>query len=150
MYVDVGCNGRVSDRGVVTTDAACTKHCKLPSLIFPTTPLPGQKQPLPCFFAPDNAWPRDITLQYKPFPFKGIVNCRLSIADRILENMFGIIANTFRDPRKSLTQSLHKHCQYCASSLCSAQFSAVNTRTAVFLRVSTNWIIDTKCTDRHS
>jgi len=83
----------------------------------------------------------------KPYAFKDepapnrIFNYRLSRACRIVEYLCGIIANRFCVLRKTLIQNPHKHCKYCASSLCSVQFSDVNTRTTDFL--SKIWIIDT-------
>jgi hypothetical protein len=69
MYVDVDCNGRVSDGGVFKTcslyEALETGTTKLP----PAIPLPGRTQQVPYFFVADDAFAmRHYTL--KPYPFK--------------------------------------------------------------------------------
>ena len=109
--------------------------------LLPAIPLSVQTQPVPYFFAADDAFAMRHYIM-KSYLFKDetapnrIFNHRLSRARRIVENVFGLIANRFLVQRKSLIQSPHKHCKYCASSLCSAQFSDVNTRiTASYLQV---------------
>jgi hypothetical protein len=135
--------------GFFTRDAAYTKHWKLAFLSFPPTiPLPGQTQQVRYFFAADDAFAMRHYIM-KPYPFKDesapnrIFNYWLSRTRRIVENMFGIIANRYHVLRKPLIQNPHRHCKYCASGLCSAQYSDVNTRTDF---LSTVWIIDTKIT----
>jgi len=110
LYVDVGCNGRVSDGGVFNRcslyHALETGTVGLPLAI----PLPGQAQPVPYFFVADDAFAM-INYIMKPYPFKDqlapnqIFNYQLSRARRIVENVFGIIANRFRVLRKPLIQS---------------------------------------------
>ena len=69
LYVDVGCNGRVSE-GVVFNRCSLyhaleTGTVELP----PAIPLPGRTQPVPYFFVADDAFPmRNYII--KPYPFK--------------------------------------------------------------------------------
>ena len=110
LYVDVGCNGRVSDGGVFNRcslyHALETGTVELP----PAIPLPGRTQPVPYFFVADDAFAMRNYIM-KPYPFKDqpapnrIFNYRLSRARRIVENVFGIIANRFRVLRKPLIQN---------------------------------------------
>ncbi|GFG28312.1 hypothetical protein Cfor_11327 [Coptotermes formosanus] len=110
MYVDVGCNGRVSDGGVFNTcslyEALESGTTKLP----PAIPLPGQTQPVPHFFVADDAFAVRHYIM-KPYPFKDqpapnrIFNYRLSRARRIVENVFGVIANRFLVLRKPIIQN---------------------------------------------
>jgi len=110
LYVDVGCNGRVSDGGVF-------KRCSLYHALEIGTvelplviPLPGWTQPIAYFCVADDAF---VTRNYimKPYPFKDqpapnqIFNYRLSRACRIVENVFRIIANRFRVLRKPMIQN---------------------------------------------
>jgi hypothetical protein len=69
LYVDVGCNGRVSDRGVFNRcslyHALETGTVELP----PAIPLPGCTQPVPHFFAAYDAFAMRKYIM-KPYPFK--------------------------------------------------------------------------------
>jgi len=134
LYVDVSYNGRVSDGGVFNRcslyHALQIGTVELP----PAIPLPGLTQPVPYFCVADDVFAMRNYIM-KPYPFKDqpapnqIFNYQLSRACRIVD-VFGIIANRFR--------VLRGHCKYCASSLCSAQLSDVNTGITLFL--STAWI----------
>lgn len=109
-YVDVGCNGRVSDGGVFDNcslrEGLENGTIKLPE----AEPLPGREVPLPYVFVADDAFAMR-TYILKPYPFRDqpapnrIFNYRLSRARRIVENAFGIIANRFRVLRNPI--SLH-------------------------------------------
>ena len=109
LYVDVGSNCRVSDGGIVNRCSLYhvleTGTVELP----PAIPLPGWAQPVPYFFVADDAFAMRNYLM-KPYPFKDqpapkrIFNYRLSRARRIVENVFGIIANRFCVLRKPLIQ----------------------------------------------
>ena len=100
-YVDVGCNGRISDGGVLKNSslhpALEENTLNLPS----PEPLPGNSDPIPYMIVADDAFPLK---QYilKPYSQHGltnekrIYNYRLSRARRIVENAFGILANRFR------------------------------------------------------
>jgi hypothetical protein len=110
LYVDVGCNGRVSDGGVFSS---CSLHHALDigtAELPPAIPLPGWTQPFPYFFVADYAFAmRNYIME--PYPFKDeparnrLFNYQLSRARRIVENVFGIIANRFRVLRKPLIQN---------------------------------------------
>ena len=109
IYVNVGCNGRVSDGGVSNS---CSLYQALETGIFmlpPTIPLLCRTQPFPNFFVANNAF---AMRQYimKPCPFKGqpapncIFNYQLCRARRTVENVFGITVNRFCVLRKPLIQ----------------------------------------------
>ena len=101
IYVDVGCNGRISDGGVF-------KNC---SLYHPMEAnnlnmnskcrLPGIDTDVPYAFVADDAFPLK-TYILKPYgqpnltKQKRVFNYRLSRSRRIVENAFGILANRFR------------------------------------------------------
>jgi hypothetical protein len=69
LYVDVGCNGRVSDRGVFNR---CSLYHALENgtvELPPAIPLPGRTQTVPYFFVADDAFAmRNYVM--KPCPFK--------------------------------------------------------------------------------
>lgn len=98
IYVDVGCNGRVSDGGVIdnTTfyDKLLGKALKLPSSDRTTSNMNF-------VFVADDAFALHENI-LKPFPEKSlskeqrIFNYRLSRARRTVENAFGILCNRFR------------------------------------------------------
>lgn len=64
-------------------------------------PLPFRTRPVPFVIAADAAFPLSTHI-LKPFPFRqmskeqSIFNYRLSRARRVVENVFGILANRFR------------------------------------------------------
>ncbi|KAK5639766.1 hypothetical protein RI129_010577 [Pyrocoelia pectoralis] len=100
-YIDVGCNGRVSDGGVFAR-STLSHSIKTNKLNFPAEqPLPGRTKPLPFVIVADAAFPLSYNI-LKPFPFRNmsehqrIFNYRLSRARRVVENAFGILANRFR------------------------------------------------------
>lgn len=108
LFVDVGCQGRISDGGVF-------KHCVLHKLIeekklaIPaSSPLPGRCYNTPYVIVADEAFPLKENIM-KPFSGihkKGtkerIFNYRLSRARRVVENVFGICSSIFRILRKPI------------------------------------------------
>ena len=101
IYVDIGCNGRVSDGGVFR-NSSLSKALEENTLhIPPPQPLPNQSFSLPYMIVADDAFPLKEYIQ-KPFsqvgltPQRRIYNYRLSRARRVVENAFGILANRFR------------------------------------------------------
>jgi len=108
IFVDAGCQGRISDGGVFQ-DCQLNKKLKSNSLGLPLlAPLPGRRKEIPFFFIGDGAFPLTDNIM-KPFPGlfskgtpKRIYNYRLSRARRVVENVFGIISSVFRVLRKPL------------------------------------------------
>lgn len=103
LYLDVGCQGRISDGGVFS---CTTLHEKMNNgtLGLPQPfPLPGREKPVPYVFVADDAFPLSRNL-IKPYPGRNtgllsperIFNYRLSRGRRIIENVFGIWAMKFR------------------------------------------------------
>ncbi|CAH1987872.1 unnamed protein product [Acanthoscelides obtectus] len=98
IYVNVGCNGRISDGGVIETtkfyDKLLEKALKLPS--NETT-----INKMNFVFVADDAFALNENI-LKPFPDRNlskeqiIFNYRLSRARRTVENAFGILSNRFR------------------------------------------------------
>ncbi|XP_074026329.1 uncharacterized protein [Leptinotarsa decemlineata] len=98
IYVSVGCNGRVSDGGVLETTTFYDK------LMQGTLGLPSKestKENMTFVFVADDAFALHEHI-VKPFPQKNltpderIFNYRLSRARRTVENAFGILSNRFR------------------------------------------------------
>ena len=101
IYVNVGCNGRISDGGVFRASSLSTAlSSDLLGIPTPRSPN-GCETVLPYVIVADDAFPLKNNLM-KPYPFRGlsrekrIFNYRLSRARRIVENAFGILANRFR------------------------------------------------------
>ncbi|XP_033971401.1 uncharacterized protein LOC117470684 [Trematomus bernacchii] len=117
LYVDVGCNGRISDGGVFggcsLQDALENRTCNIPA----PAPLPASDQAVCYHIVADEAFPLKEHLMkhlkehlmkhlkehlMKPYPNRRlaveerIFNYRLSRARRVVENAFGILANRFR------------------------------------------------------
>lgn len=104
IYLDVGCQGRISDGGVFKYT---TLHEKINNgtlgLPQPTS-LPGRENPVSFVFVADDAFPLSRNLM-KPYPGYNnrslsradrIFNYRLSRARRIIQNVSGIWAVKFR------------------------------------------------------
>ena len=100
-FVDVGCNGRVSDGGVFKQCALSNALEQNTLNIPPPQQLPHREKPVPYVVVADAAFPIKSYIM-KPYPFrnmdlqKRIYNYRLSRARRIVENAFGILSNRFR------------------------------------------------------
>lgn len=101
LYIDVGCNGRVSDGGVFGN---CSFQRALDNneLNLPIPkPLPGRQVEVPFVLVADDAFRMQKHL-LKPYPGKSlsgrqrIFNYRLSRARRIVENAFGIMSKRFQ------------------------------------------------------
>ena len=106
-YVDVGCNGRISDGGVFQ-NCSIYEGLEHGTLHLPgSKPLPNRSKAVPYCFVADDAFAMKPYI-LKPYPYHGqpapnrIFNYRLSRARRIVENSFGIIANKFRVLRKPM------------------------------------------------
>lgn len=101
LYVDIGCNGRVSDGGVWDNTLISSR------IVTDTAGLPSDGKPqgsdrmLPYVFVADDAFPLQRHI-LKPFSHQTqsneerIFSYRLSRARRTAENSFGILANRFR------------------------------------------------------
>lgn len=101
IYIDVGCNGRISDGGVFNKCSfAQAMNCKKLNLP-PDIPLPGREKPVPFVVVADDAFAMRTNVM-KPFPgrmlsvIQRVHNYRLSRARRVVENAFGILAARFR------------------------------------------------------
>lgn len=101
LYVDIGCNGRISDGGVF-------KNCNIYQMfeqqkmnIPEPIELPGTNFKCPYLLVADDAFQLK-TYILKPYSQIGltrekrIFNYRLSRARRVVENAFGILSNRFR------------------------------------------------------
>ena len=111
LFVDVGCQGRISDGGVYRS-SAFYKALENGSLNLPDpAPLPKSKEPEWMFDQCDKPIPYVLVVVaafplgrhcMKPFPQSNlsdrnrIFNYRLSRMRRVSENVFGIWGNTFR------------------------------------------------------
>ena len=103
-YIDIGCNGRVSDGGVLRDSTLGTtlfgEHSDMLNIPSPG-PLPGRVHAVSFVVVGDNAFPLRNNLM-KPYPLRNlsseqhVFNYRPSRARRVVENVFGIFANRFR------------------------------------------------------
>lgn len=106
IFVDVGCNGRVSDGGVFSR-CALSSALENNTLSFPApAPLPGTDTILPHVVA-DDAFPlrknimKPFSTRNQPAPNR-IFNYRLSRARRVVENTFGLLSQVFRIFRRPI------------------------------------------------
>lgn len=108
MFVDVGCQGRLSDGAVFKNTELFTRIHNDQLNCPPDEPLPERKKPVPFVFVGDDAFGLTKRIM-KPFPGqhdKGsklrIFNYRLSRARHVVENTFGILASVFRVLRRPM------------------------------------------------
>lgn len=114
IYVNVGCQGRISDGGVFK-NTNLWKRLENKSLNWPEPiSLPGPSSPVPYVLVADDAFALSENIM-KPYPVhqtKGskekIFNYRLSRARRVSENVFGIMSSIFRVLRKPMLLSPEK------------------------------------------
>ncbi|XP_030760537.1 protein ALP1-like [Sitophilus oryzae] len=108
IFVNAGCQGRISDGGVFANTTLKSLIAKNDLNLPEASPLPGRSNPVPYAFIGDDAF----TLQpHLLKPYAGlhdrgsgerIFNYRISRARRIVENAFGIISSVFRVLRKPM------------------------------------------------
>jgi hypothetical protein len=106
MFVDAGCQGRISHSGVcMNTELYKELETKTSRLSQPVT-LNGREKSVSYFFIGDEAFPLSENLM-KVYPGqhpKGskeqIFNYRISRARRVIENVFGLASSVFRVHRK--------------------------------------------------
>lgn len=108
LFVDIGCQGRISDGGVFSnTELYKLMQQKRLNLPAPT-PLNSREEDVPFFFIGDEAFAMAENLMkvYPGYYTKGskqrIFNYRLCRARRVVENVFGIASAVFRILRKPL------------------------------------------------
>ncbi|XP_071961474.1 uncharacterized protein [Antedon mediterranea] len=103
LYIDVGCNGRISDGGVLRNSTlwqALTSESNMLNIPEPCK-LPGSDIVTPHVILADDAFPLHRNIM-KPYPQRGLsrekraYNYRLSRGRRVVENVFGHLANRFR------------------------------------------------------
>ena len=97
IYADVGCNGRISDGGVLR-NSTLSKAISTNLLNIPgTCTLDDRKQKY--VIVADDVFPL-MENPMKPYPIRGPSKAQriyyLIRARRIVENVFGILANRFR------------------------------------------------------
>nr|XP_034194607.1 uncharacterized protein LOC117610879 [Osmia lignaria] len=115
LYVDVGCQGRISDGGVFKT-SELSKKIRRNSLGLPEkSVLPNRTKEIPYVFIGDEAFALTENL-IKPFSgtynkksAERIFNYRLSRARRVVENVFGISSAVFRVLRKPMLLGVREH-----------------------------------------
>jgi len=107
LFVDIGCQGRISDGGVFK-NSELNKKIESGKLNLPSpVPLPGKNVDIPFVILADGAFAltNHIMKPYSGTYDKGIkervFNYRLSRARRTVENAFGISSAVFRVLRKS-------------------------------------------------
>lgn len=101
IFVDVGCNGRISDGGVYNNSVLSSLVTQNSLNFPPPAQLPNTNITTPFTFVADDAFPLQSHIM-KPYSKRDlsdvhkVFNYRLSRARRVVENAFGIMANRFR------------------------------------------------------
>ena len=153
LYVDIGCNGRVSDGGVFK-NSSLYAALENNTLHLPNRKaLPGQSQPMPYTIVADDAFPlKDYLL--KPYSLSGLTiqnrvfNYRLSRARRIVENAFGILANRFRIFMAPIALKPEK--VEAITLACCSLHNFLRTRIGARCAYTPSSILDSKDSETHS
>lgn len=102
LYVNVGCQGRISDGGVFRNTTYYKKLANNELNLPRDKALPGRTTPIPHVLVADDAFPltRNIMKRYPTDLHRGspkrVFNYRLSRARHCAENAFGLLASVFR------------------------------------------------------
>ncbi|CAH2021440.1 unnamed protein product [Acanthoscelides obtectus] len=108
IFVDCGCQGRISDGGVYRNTNLYKQICRKELGFPPPDCLPLKVTPLPYVLVADSAFAltENMMKPYAGTHNKGskerVFNYRLSRARRIVENVFGIMSAVFRVLRKPM------------------------------------------------
>ncbi|XP_036320482.1 protein ALP1-like [Rhagoletis pomonella] len=119
VMVDIGCNGRVSDGGVLFYTKFSERLQQNRLNIPEWTPLPNTSESFPHVFIGDEAFALGPNIM-KPYPQKRVsqeeqlFNKRLSKARCVIECAFGILANKFGVFQKAISLSPQKDSNYQA------------------------------------
>jgi hypothetical protein len=118
LYVDVGCNGRISDGGVFA-NCSLSKALENNTLNIPQPKLlRGQSNSVPFVIVADDAFPLKTYLM-KPFPFRNQPGPnRISLARRVVENAFGLLSVRFRVLRKHIELDPEKTTKIVLATCC--------------------------------
>lgn len=112
IYVNVGCNGRISDGGVLR-QSNLMKIVEDAANNFQFEKTIGNGRLLPYVIVADNAFALNKHLM-KPYPFRNLeskkqtFNYRLSRARHTVEHAFGILASRFRVLQTTICLNSHK------------------------------------------
>ena len=109
IYVDIGCNGRISDGGVFsrTNLYKYLEDNSNPLHIPEPQALPGRNKIIPYYFVGDDAFSLKKYMM-KPYPYRGmnlkqrVYNYRQSRARITVENAFGILSSRFQIFKKPM------------------------------------------------
>lgn len=108
LFVDVGCQGRISDGGVFNDSILKTKIDNDSLNLPPPKVLQGTNYIVPHYFVADSAFPlgshimKPYSGQHAKGSMKRVFNYRLSRSRRVVENAFGIVSSVFRVLRKPM------------------------------------------------
>lgn len=106
-YIDVSNYGRIADGGVFNNSTLYISLEPESLHLPPSQPLPGREQAVPFTMVADEAFPLKPNIM-KPYSARmlnkeqRLYNYRLSRARRIVENVFGILANRFGIFKKTI------------------------------------------------
>lgn len=112
IYIDVGCNGRTNDAGVLL-QSDLKKVINKAHECFPKDKIVGNGRRLPYVIIGDDAFPLQKHIM-KPYSYKTniksrqIFNLRLSRARHVVEQAFGILSNRFKIFQKKMNLSVEK------------------------------------------
>lgn len=112
LYINVGCNGRISDGGVLR-ESNLTQLIEEAAQNFSLEKTIGNGRTLPYVIVADSAFPLRKNIM-KPYPHrsleepKRVFNARLSRARHTVEHAFGILASRFRVLPTTINLGSHK------------------------------------------
>lgn len=138
IFVDIGCQGRISDGGVFKHTSLYRKLME-DSLHLPMDKLlPEINKNMPYVFVADDAFPltKRIMKPYSGIHEKGTMqrkfNYHLSRARRVVENVFGIVSAVFRVLRKPMLLEPEKAQYVVMATVCLHNFLRKSTSRNIY------------------
>ena len=138
LFVDIGCQGRISDGGIFKNTKLYTQIMNGTMSLPEMAPLPGRRTQVPYVLLADEAFAlhnnvmKPYTGNHKKGTIERIYNYRHCRARRVVENAFGILSVVFRVLRKPMLLSPEKATIIVATTIYLHNFLRNNTSRNIY------------------
>lgn len=146
IYINVGCNGRCHDAGVLL-QSDLKEVLDDPENHFPADKVIGNGRKLPYVIVGDDAFPLRKHIM-KPYPYstrvrgRKIFNIRISRARHVVEQAFGILANRFRIFQTKINMKV-ENVEFVTKTCC-VLHNMLSKRSATYLLPSGETVVESE------